>query len=54
MEDLIGKVINQIQKDLDWSETEGLELLLKEIPKDKLKGFLSEYELSLTDQEKDL
>ena len=26
MEDLIGKVINQIQKDLDWSETECLEM----------------------------
>ena len=42
MNDLIGKVIDQIRKDLDWSETECLELLLKEIPKDKLEGFLSE------------
>ena len=41
---LITKVVQQIQKDLDVGDTSAIEEMLDDLPEKKLEGFLSEAE----------
>ncbi len=45
METLIGKVLEQIQKDIKSKDLTAIVELLKAIPEENLKGYLSEEEL---------
>jgi len=40
--DLLKKVVDQIREDADSGDYTAIEYLLKEIPKEKLQGFLTE------------
>ena len=41
---LIDKVLEQIKKDVEMKDLTAIEELIKDIPKNKLKAFISEYE----------
>jgi len=42
--DLLKKVVDQIKEDADFGDYMAIEELLKDIPEEKLQGFLSESE----------